>query len=158
MCSGWNEGSPFTVAGCGHRSSVGCLMIKQHTQHFSDTDQKCSFFVSMIRVCASRCGEKTKSKSDHRVDGRLRVRLNAMHVSRQLGPFSGGGRRCCARCGINQVVATPGCRTSGSGAAPDSISCRQDAPFRNAFGKAPVVPHCHYARQLISETELFRFH
>ena len=44
-------------------------------------------------------GEKTKSKSDHRVDGHLRVRLHAMHVSRQLGPFSGGGRRCCARCG-----------------------------------------------------------
>ncbi len=29
-----------------------------------------------------------------------------MHVSRQLGPFSGGGRRCCARCGTNQVSRT----------------------------------------------------
>ena len=28
----------------------GCLTIKQHTQHFSDTDQNCSCFVSMIRV------------------------------------------------------------------------------------------------------------
>ncbi|MDE0344524.1 MAG: hypothetical protein OXI66_01920 [Boseongicola sp.] len=48
--------------------------------------------------------EKAKSKSDHRVDGRLRVRLHAMHVSRQLGPFSGGGRRCCVRCGLEGVI------------------------------------------------------
>ena len=30
-----------------------------------------------------------------------------MHVSRQLGPFSGGGCGSCARCGINQVPLEP---------------------------------------------------
>ena len=69
----------------------GCLTIKQHTQHFSETGQNCSCFVSMIRAWTSRRGERTKSKSDHRVDGRLRVRLHAMHVSRQLGRFRAAG-------------------------------------------------------------------
>ena len=31
-----------------------------------------------------------------------------MHVSRQLGPFSGGGCGSCARCGINQVQGING--------------------------------------------------
>ncbi len=124
-----------------------CLTIKQHAQHFSDTGQKCSCFVSMIRVWASRRGERTKSKSDHRVDGRLRVRLHAMHVSRQLGPFSGGGRRCCARCGINQVPRHA--RSLGPSFEPRKVSRRWTVgPVLRASRGRPRPGCCHASGRL----------
>ncbi len=148
-----------------------CLTRKQHAQHFSDTGQNCSCFVSVIRAWTSRRGERTKSKSDHRVDGRSRVRLHAMHVSRQLGQFSGGGRRFCARCGISQVLERDSppfakgtfgglpARRHGSGARTDRASCGMalppgpgDRPRRSSRSRASCRRPCAGGRRLFAAT------